>query len=385
MLQLLKRTLISETEDIWENDFIPEIKHDQEISVVTWSSNGAHLLTYGLENTSKLWDFRTRTLLHFLHHTQHISSCRFSAAAKAFAFMDFDGYVKIWEDQEGAIVSKPKVVARKPTVRMEDSDVDEEAPARKLNWKEDAIEENKSDDESLVEEELAAAAELEEELEVEKEKSKAGDDDDMEPEMKPEEKDQQMEQEKQTAVGGKDSVERGMGQLTLSDVAIDATAKELREAPIKEKKVKSQADRIINYYPQEVLYPSSTVLSKSRRFLCWNLVGSVVFREEGEFSWIDVEFTNKAFHKNLYLNNDYNFTIATLNERGVVLASRVEEEGEDDYEDEFKTEERKYSHVRFKPFHPIFEAPKEWNYRLPEGEVICPLKETLPTFYPIRT
>lgn len=61
--------------------------------------------------------------------------------------------------------------------------------------------------------------------------------------------------------------------------------------------------------------------------------------------------------------------MATMNEKGIILASKVDETGDDEYEDEFKGENRKFSHIIFKPLNFRVEEKKDWIYRLPEGEV----------------
>ena len=40
------------------------------------------------------------------------------------------------------------------------------------------------------------------------------------------------------------------------------------------------------------------------------MVGVICLREEFQFTSIDVDFTNKNFHRNLVINDDYGVTMA---------------------------------------------------------------------------
>ena len=53
----------------------------------------------------------------------------------------------------------------------------------------------------------------------------------------------------------------------------------------------------------------------------WNMVGTCSVRNELHYSTVDVEFTNRNFHKNLSIRDDFGVSMAAMNYSGVLLAS----------------------------------------------------------------
>lgn len=53
------------------------------------------------------------------------------------------------------------------------------------------------------------------------------------------------------------------------------------------------------------------------------MVGTVTIRHELHLTEIDVEFSNKQFHKNLTLTDSFGAKMATINYNGLLLASAV--------------------------------------------------------------
>lgn len=70
------------------------------------------------------------------------------------------------------------------------------------------------------------------------------------------------------------------------------------------------------------------------KVLAWNMVGTVWVRNEVQYTSIDVEFTNKNFHRNLMFNDDYGAQMAAINYSGMILASKAEAGDLDQYEDD---------------------------------------------------
>ena len=111
------------------------------------------------------------------------------------------------------------------------------------------------------------------------------------------------------------------------------------------------------------------------RVLQWNIVGSVFLRKELNYVSIDVEFMNKAFHRNLSLNDDYGVSMAAINYSGMIVASKGEETDLDKYEEDEEDEDmlddekknKKKSNIYFRPFNE-WKNMKEWNYSLENGE-----------------
>ena len=144
-------------------------------------------------------------------------------------------------------------------------------------------------------------------------------------------------------------------------------------------KIKSKADEIIDVYPQHTFIPNCQYdfpVGKYR-VLSWNMVGTVCLREEFQFTSIDVDFTNKNFHRNLVLNDDYRACMAAMNYSGMILASKAQESDLDKYEDDEDDMEidgddkknKKSSNIYFRPFSE-WKTLKDWRFELKDGESV---------------
>jgi hypothetical protein len=67
--------------------------------------------------------------------------------------------------------------------------------------------------------------------------------------------------------------------------------------------------------------PDFTVGGKYK-VLSWNMVGTVVLREELAYTSVDVEFTNKQLHRNLVINDDFGAIMSSISNSGMILASK---------------------------------------------------------------
>jgi hypothetical protein len=142
----------------------------------------------------------------------------------------------------------------------------------------------------------------------------------------------------------------------------------------------SRADEIIDVYPQPTFISNCQYDFKFRkhRILAWNSVGVCYLREEDQFTSIDVEFSNRNFHRNLVLADDFGISMATMNYTGLFMASKQQVTDMDDYEDDAldddemvdeMTKRKKSSNLQFKPLNERLDL-KEWNYELPQGESV---------------
>jgi len=132
---------------------------------------------------------------------------------------------------------------------------------------------------------------------------------------------------------------------------------------------KSNADMWIDAVPQTNFHSSETSFFKSRRFLCWNLIGSIVVRKDAEYNFLDIDFSDKNFHKNIRTRDMYNLEMGEMNYCGAIMASRAIEVNDNEYEDEIHNDEmRQFSYIQFKCFSYIYE-PCDWTLKLQKGEV----------------
>ena len=160
-------------------------------------------------------------------------------------------------------------------------------------------------------------------------------------------------------------LEKKMPELT--DLAMEEIKKEVETK--KSIQQKSSADAWIDAAPQANFHSSETSFFKSRRFLCWNLIGSIIVRRDNECNFLDIDFADKNFHKNIRSRDMYNLEMGDMNYCGAILASRALEVNDNEYEDEIHNDEtKKFSFIQFKCFSYIYE-PCDWTVKLQKGEV----------------
>jgi chromosome transmission fidelity protein 4 len=89
--------------------------------------------------------------------------------------------------------------------------------------------------------------------------------------------------------------------------------------------------------PQPAFGPSSTSLELTRRFLCWNHIGSVTFlRGQAGInrSTIDIHFTDSAFRRPVSFTDNMGFILGSLGEDGGIFATDLAEDEDIDEEDD---------------------------------------------------
>lgn len=151
--------------------------------------------------------------------------------------------------------------------------------------------------------------------------------------------------------------------------------------------------------PQPAFSPSSTPLDLTRRFLCWNHIGSVTLLQRGNNrNIIDINFADSAFRKAINFTDNINFIIGSVGESGGIFASDTKDDDEyidgEDIEglDQFNMSERtkqalmrdrkkrekdsEYSKptgssiffCRFPTSNLVNRKTKDWHLILPDGE-----------------
>lgn len=150
--------------------------------------------------------------------------------------------------------------------------------------------------------------------------------------------------------------------------------------------------------PQPAFSPSSTPLDLTRRFLCWNHIGSVTLLQgDNNRNIIDINFADSAFKRPISFTDNINFIIGSVGESGGIFASDTKDEeyldGEDiDGLEDFNMSERTKQAVlrdrkkrskdsesskptgssiffyRFPTSRLVNRKNKDWHLVLPDGE-----------------
>ena len=98
-------------------------------------------------------------------------------------------------------------------------------------------------------------------------------------EEKAEEDDQKQEKEDNEENANENELDRrALFEALLKDPKKITEDEEEKEKVVIKKKRQYHFSDIIDTSAQSILYPSSTSLTRGKRFLCWNLVGSVILR-----------------------------------------------------------------------------------------------------------
>ena len=104
---------------------------------------------------------------------------------------------------------------------------------------------------------------------------------------------------------------------------------------------------------------------KSRYILC-NLVGTIISKETNGIKSININFSDVSDKKNISFIDGDEYIIGAMNEIGVLLGNRAEEENIDDYE---KENRRKYASILFKSIiNKTINLMSDWKIDLQQDE-----------------
>ena len=104
---------------------------------------------------------------------------------------------------------------------------------------------------------------------------------------------------------------------------------------------------------------------KSRYILC-NLIGTIISKENNDIKTITINFSDISDKKNISFVNSEDYIIGAMNEIGVLLGNRIEEENLDAYENE---DRRKNATILFKPIlNKTMNLMSDWTKVLPPDE-----------------
>ena len=122
---------------------------------------------------------------------------------------------------------------------------------------------------------------------------------------------------------------------------------------------------------RECFQPSSTEFDEEgRRFLCWNLVGTITCRKDRSndipFQSIEIEFADSAVGRPMRFRDDICFDKASLSESGVFLSYSPKDQSNNEEEDNV---EQKESAVQFRAFNSPFSS-STWDFTLPKREFV---------------
>ena len=135
-------------------------------------------------------------------------------------------------------------------------------------------------------------------------------------------------------------------EKVASQVSKQSETNQVKRQEYHPKNAVQQMDSYIDIDPQLTFVPNCKFQEADKAVqdtcvLAWNAVGTVTLRRQLQFTSIDVDFTDKTFHRNLSINDDFNCSMACVNYSGLMVASKAEVQDLDNYEEDEEQPEPK--------------------------------------------
>ena len=288
------------------------VAHSDAVAFVAWSPNGKYLLSSGKDCVVAIWDVAARTVVRRTRHDAVVCAAAWRAGANAVALVDANGQWAEWTEVVPESMRSPFAPAG-----AEELDVAGGAPRDGREAEEDAVRAGAGEDDDDAD----GLADMDEEAYyAEMDRRRA-------------EKRRAADAARKAAVAAAAASAGSPGVLTpqppfqVGAVRADGKAK------------------------------TSAEKTASRRFLCYNMLGSVTSTGEAgsDFNVVEMAFHDTSRRGRVPTITDYHgYDIAVLGERGCALASPGSKEGG-------------AATVFYRPYESWAHAP-EWRVALPKGE-----------------
>ncbi|PWA90383.1 transducin family protein / WD-40 repeat family protein [Artemisia annua] len=317
----LKNDIVMYDRDTAEKLFTLRGDHTKPVCFLAWSLNGKYLATSGLDRQVLIWDIATKHDIERQKFDEMISCMSWKPHGNALAVIDVMGKYGVWDS---VVPSSMK----SPTEGVPDSN------SHKSNGlvffeeeeKEPSISGSLSDDgeDSFLGSEPTSRKRLRKQIEYDD--SDEGEDinDGMSLLSK-------SESRKKPSIGDKESMKKSKATPTST---LSFTGPKMQEA----------------------FQPGSTPAQPGkRRFLCYNMLGSITTMKHDEYSHIEIDFHDTGRGPRIPAMTDrFGFTMASLNENGSVFANLCNE--------------KNMSTLMYRPFK-SWANNSEWSMRFEEEEV----------------
>ena len=279
--------------------------HADAVSFVEWSPNGKYLLTSGVDCLVAVWDVAARKIIAKFSHDAVVCGAEWKGDANAVALVDVNGQWAVWRDVVPAKMTSPFAAVAAEELEFWTGDRGVAGDANDAA-NDDDDEEPRSDDDLADMDEESYYLEMErrrQETRKAAEKAKAA-----------------------TAVAATATAPQSQPPFQVGAVTVDKSQK-------------------------------SSTATAARRFLCYNMMGTVVTTGEpgSDFNSIEMAFHDTSRQGRVPTITDYHgYDLASLGERGCALASPGGKDGA-------------CATLFYRPFESWAHLP-EWRVTLPKGE-----------------
>ena len=152
-----------------------------------------------------------------------------------------------------------------------------------------------------------------------------------------------------------DDVDQGVDDFVVNDLPNDHYGN--TDGPSASNKRKRDRPTFVQgTKAQEAFQPASTPMRAQRRYLCYNLLGSVTAVDQDSHQSISFDSYDASARRNFRFIDHHNFSMASLGQQGILFGSKAQTETP--------------STVYFKPFESWNSTSAEWTLNLPTGEEV---------------
>ena len=314
--------------------------HASEVSICDWSSNGRYLLSASVRRVV-VWEAESGEVVSRVELDVGCVSVHWAVRENAVVMMDDNGYIKKWSDPVPDHMEPP--FAHSDTAVQSAMDADDRRSG--------AVDTGTLDPFTTTNEEDDYG---EEDGGKHKAGKKKEDTDDAGQRRKRLRRAGEVADNDEKAAGGADE---DFDDDDMDDFIVDETGEGLykdTDDDYLSRKARQALTQV--EHGQAAFQPSSTPHDPvtERRYLAFNLTGSIVSKREATFNSLEIAFADSAQHKPVRLRDHYGFDMAALGEHGCVMASRWESV-------------KKVSVVFYRAFD-SWAANSDWTLHLPTPE-----------------
>ncbi|KAJ6234584.1 wd repeat and hmg-box DNA binding protein [Anaeramoeba flamelloides] len=358
--------------------------HIKSISIVKFSPDGIHFASVGCDNKVYLWDLEEKKVVNCFEHGSTIYGIDWNSTKNEIILIDENGELGRWAKPVKEVIKQASSSSSSSSSSASNSESESESGSTSSSsgsssnsdsengsGKEKEEEEVKEKQPLLIEDDL--------EFEIVEEKNE------MNPENRIQKKSQLNENDisrkrKQFSNSSDSEIEMGEGLSELKEKTFEefSIPKSYLNKETKKKNTKESEKLDENRFSsfkipiQKPFIPSSTPSIENRRYMTWNLIGSITKVVEESISSIQVDFMDKTRHRPLRLNDIYNLSLGALSHYGVFFASQPENKTNNTNENNNNNENNKFEEIQtstllFKPLD-SWSSHADWVYQLPKNE-----------------
>ncbi|KAI9500951.1 WD40-repeat-containing domain protein [Coemansia spiralis] len=303
--------------------------HSKMITYLAWSSNSKYIASVGLDKNVVIWDVAARKSI--LSHLCSSTPCQveWNPCNNMLAFTDSTGAMYVWDDvvpvEQGHAPPFELKATEHGTLVRDKAQAGSAGAANELmsDLFDDTADINNMDSDRMDEDENG-------------------------------ENDQEDDEDEDIEDGGEEIVD------ALDDFVIDDDG-----AGYVERQVPKWA--VVGDPQTQSFQPGSTPWINNRRYLAFNMVGSVIsIAQDESHNTVEIEFYDKSVHRDIHFSDSFKFAMAALSESGCLFAT-TSREFVNDQSLRGATNADEVSVISYRGFS-SWSSNSDWVFKLPSKE-----------------